>query len=492
MSNSSASGPVLELLSRDYEIADIEALPLSPTATPIVIGPGGLADPDIMAQVVAAYEAGLTVAITGATQNEADRFGAFVEGERLASCSPAKRKRVIALYALQHELTQQPPVQSRYCLPEFDQAPRRAVQRARKWLEERFATTPTAPPRQRVATLRSAASKGNNRTPAGSVNLDSLASKIHCSAFTWNNSGQVQADLFLTSMRNFNQQQDYYYGEGFFQFVPTIPNYRFGINISRPHETDPDADDLLGTRLLFTEPNTTTAAVSQYTNSKSTTVSTAVGYGVSAGNQGFDLSYNVEQTTSVTAGTETTVTVPPVTIDNDSDLRFASASWSFQPATLSPNKLYSVSTSALWIVPKAVYPDGGENPNQLLNIAFVAGILDPDNTVVSVADQCGLATPFQTWTVTAPEVASVTPVKVKRGGGVFEIVGHQLYPSIVADLLLGGNPLPAANFVPIDDNHVRVVVPGGQKTGLTPVQVNTLFNGKTLPSNNDVKVDIQR
>ena len=58
--------------------------------------------------------------------------------------------------------------------------------------------------------------------------------------------------------------------------------------------------------------------------------------------------------------------------------------------------------------------------------------------------------------------------------------------------LLGGNPLPAANFVPIDDNHVRVVVPGGQKTGLTPVQVNTLFNGKTLPSNNDVKVDVRR
>ncbi len=151
-----------------------------------------------------------------------------------------------------------------------------------------------------------------------------------------------------------------------------------------------------------------------------------------------------------------------------------------------------MSTSALWIVPKAVYPDGGENPDQLLNVAFVAGILDPVNTVVSVADQCGLATPFQTWTVTAPEVASVTPVKVKRGGGVFEIVGHQLYPSLVADLLLGGNPLPAANFVPIDDNHVRVVVPGGQKTGLTPVQVNTLFNGKTLPSNNDVKVDVQR
>ena len=125
MSNSSASGPVLELLSRDYEVADIEALPLSPTATPIVIGPGGLADPDIMAQVVAAYEAGLTVAITGATQNEADRFGAFVDGERLASCLPAKRKKVIALYALQHELTQQPPVQSRYCLPEFQ--PRRGA-----------------------------------------------------------------------------------------------------------------------------------------------------------------------------------------------------------------------------------------------------------------------------------------------------------------------------------------------------------------------------
>ena len=41
------------------------------------------------------------------------------------------------------------------------------------------------------------------------------------------------------------------------------------------------------------------------------------------------------------------------------------------------------------------------------------------------------------------------------------------------------------------DAHVRVVVPGGQRTGLTRVQVNTLFNGTTLPSNNNVQVDIR-
>ena len=105
-----------------------------------------------------------------------------------------------------------------------------------------------------------------------------------------------------------------------------------------PHG-DPDADELLGTRLLFTEPDTTTSAVSQYTNSKSTTVSTAVGYGVSGGNRGLDLSYNVEQTTSVTAGTETTVTVPPVTINNGSDLRFA-------PASSSSSLLASVPTGS--------------------------------------------------------------------------------------------------------------------------------------------------
>ncbi len=53
------------------------------------------------------------------------------------------------------------------------------------------------------------------------------------------------------------------------------------------------------------------------------------------------------------------------------------------------------------------------------------------------------------------------------------------------------NALPAANFVTVNDQEIKVVVPGSQKEGLTPMQVNAFFNGQTLPPNNDVEVDIR-
>jgi hypothetical protein len=110
---------------------------------------------------------------------------------------------------------------------------------------------------------------------------------------------------------------------------------------------------------------------------------------------------------------------------------------------------------------------------------------------VDLNGQCAFYAPFPSWTVTNPQITEVDPTRVHRGGGTFLIVGSQLYPSIVSSVLLGGDPLPAPNVVPLDDSHVKVVVPSGAKVGLTPVQVNTFFNGSTLPSNSNVQVDIR-
>lgn len=64
-------------------------------------------------------------------------------------------------------------------------------------------------------------------------------------------------------------------------------------------------------------------------------------------------------------------------------------------------------------------------------------------------------------------ITSVDPTSARRGGGSFRILGEQMYPSIVADVLLGGDPLNSSNFVPIDDTEIKVVVPGGQRLGAT-------------------------
>jgi hypothetical protein len=56
-------------------------------------------------------------------------------------------------------------------------------------------------------------------------------------------------------------------------------------------------------------------------------------------------------------------------------------------------------------------------------------------------------------------ITSVDPETMRRSGGSFLIVGGQLYPNIVSDVLLNGNAFPSANVVPLDDSHVRVAVP---------------------------------
>jgi hypothetical protein len=467
----SASGRVLDLLAEDYEIVDLDEsiFEAGGASTPalsfahVVIGPDALDRPVIMALIIRAYRAGLTVAIANATKAEADRFDIIVDGGAGASCLPADGEREIALYGLQLASRVQPPVVSRYCLPEMVELDAEASDDARHWLRERFAAVP---PQADSAAL-------------GGVNLNDLAKSIHCSELVFDlQNNQIQQDVFLVSLRSFDGEADYYYVNNFVQYRPRVSNYRLNTILFRPATNVRDLNSLIGTRLLFTEPSTITEAVTQYTNSQSTTVSGGVGFGSS----GFD----VEASVSVTIGTATTVTVPPTIIQNTSNLVGAFPEWSFIPTTLVPNTLFDVATSFLWVIDRDIYPNGGEGATELFSFfdAAIQGVLD-------LQGQCYFPLPFPTWEVGPPEITRVEPPVVSRGGGSFLIIGEQMYPSIVDNVLLGGDALNSANFVPVDDTEVKVVVPGNQGLGLTPVQVNTFFNGQILPSNNDVEVDVR-
>ncbi len=461
------SSPLINLLSRDFTVVDLENPGPPFDLVPVVIGAAALDHPEIMAFVIQVYRAGLTVAIAHASQDEANKFDALVEGEQGASCLPAENESEIALYAIQQTLRDQPRVASRYCLPDFVDINRRTRRAERRWLQERFASTPTAP----LQAVEVGA--------AGPVNLDSLSQKVHCSELAVNGQGQVQADLFLTSLRSFDQERDYYYVNNFVQFVPRVSNYSLSTAVSRPIPSGGSFNDLLGTGLLFTEPATTVEAVSQYTNSRSTTVSGGVGF--------MGLTPNVQASVSVTVGTQTTVTVPPVTILNTSNLASATPSWTFQQANPVRNALFDTATGFLWFIDRDIYESTGEEINELFS--FFDASISPN--FVTVHGTCGYPLPFPTFEVGAPQVTSVDPTSVQRGGGTFLIRGEQMYPGIVSNVLLGGDALPSANFVPIDDKDIRVVVPGSQKKGMTPVQVNTFFGGTTLPSNSDVMVNLK-
>ncbi len=487
--DASASGPLLDLLSRDYSIVDFDKLTPPSRLYPVLIGPDALANQEVTAYLVRAYRAGLTVAIVYATQKEANRFDRLVEGEQAASCLPAWGVPRIALYGVQKTTREQPEEVSRYCLPTFAlSGPRsdesdsdeesaegqsrdqRSAETEEQWLTAAFAPQAPPPPLQSVDIANDS-----------SVNLDSLSRKTHCSEFYENQSGQVQDDFFVTSMRNFDSQRDYYYVQDF----PQIRSYRAWDSFSSGGSTPwvrryPDSDRervLTGTRILFSEPATTTAYVSEYTNARSTTISASVGY-----SSGFP---EVSTSVSVTVGNSTTVTVPPVTIRNQSNLGSGTTRWDFHPANPRLNVLYSTAESWIWFIDRDVY---GDTPNETRE---VFSHLNSGTGFTTINGVCGFPPPFPTFEVGAPQITSVDPEAVQRGGGTFLIRGARMYPGILRNVLLGGDALPPANFVPINDREIRVVVPSSQNTGPNPIQVNTSFNGSVLPSNSDVNVNVR-
>jgi hypothetical protein len=473
-----ASRPLLDILSHDYSIVDFDKLTPPFELRPLLIGPNALANQDVTEYLVRAYRAGLTVAIVHATQEEANLFDELVEGEQVASCLPARGAPRIALYAVQRTARQQPEEVSRYCLPtvfragpRFDESDEQGAQSGgteRQWVSAAFAPQPPPPP------LQSADDVSSN-----SVNLDTIAQKTHCSVLHTDANGQVQDDHFVSSARSFDLQRDYYYVQDFPKFIsnraPRFLQARSGgLFVRRPGSREVP---LNGMRILFSQPSTTTAYISEYTNNRSTTVSGTVGF------QG--LSPNISATVSVTVGTSTTVTVPPVTIQNTSSLEAATTSWDFRPANPLARVLYDTAENWVWFVDRDVY---GNTPNDIPEVLFFS-TASTDST--SASDVCAFPPPFRTFDVAPPVITSADPATVQRGGGTFLIRGARMYPGIVTNVLLGGDALPTANFVPISDTEIRVVVPSQQRTGLNAIQVNTSFNGTVLPSNTNVKVNVK-
>jgi hypothetical protein len=467
--NVSASRPLLDLLSDHYSIVDFDKLTPPFELRPALVGPDALANQDVTQYLVRAYRAGLTVAIVYATQEEANLFDELVEGEQVASCLPVPGAPRIALYALQRTTREQPEEVSRYCLPNFFHAGSDSDEFEEHWLRAAFAPQPPPPP------LHS----DDDASSSSSVNLDAIAQKTHCSVLHTDANGQVQDDHFVTSARSFDSQRDYYYVQDFPKFIsnraPRFLQARTGgLFVRRPGSREVP---LNGMRILFAQPSTTTAFVSEYTNSRSTTVSGTVGF------QG--LTPNISATVSVTVGTSTTVTVPPVTIQNTSSLEAATTSWEFRPANPLARVLYDTAENWVWFVDRDVY---GNTPNDIPEVLFFSTAAT-DST--SASDVCAFPPPFRTFTVAPPVITSADPANVQRGGGTFLIRGERMYPGIVSNVLLGGDALPTSNFLPVSDTEIRVVVPSNQKTGLNAIQVNTSFNGTILPSNSNVKVNVK-
>jgi hypothetical protein len=219
--SASAAGSALNLLRQDYQVVPIEQTAAGVFPSHLVIGAADLNNPQVMALLTRSYGVGKTVAIAGATKDQAGRFHSLLRPGEAANCQPAKGQARVSLYGLQRSRNRTPPQNSSYCLINLDPRDEAAD---RRWLRERFGPTPPQPASGKVTTT-------DDSTPL----LTDLATGTHCSAkgsFTSGstNTGTIQADLYVYGARDFTDTgcgsckdvgADYYFVLDDLSFTPT-------------------------------------------------------------------------------------------------------------------------------------------------------------------------------------------------------------------------------------------------------------------------------
>jgi hypothetical protein len=449
----------------------------------LAIGPADLNDSNLIALLKQAYRVGKTVAIVGATEDQASRFHRLLRPGAGANCQPAKGQARIPLYGLQRSRYRFPPQNSSYCLLNLDpQAPAAD----RRWLRERFGSTPPQPAAGNVAS-----------TDDSTQFLTDLATATHCSikSNTTPNgqtvTGAAGADLYVYTMRDFtdtgcggctHQGADYYLVQDNLTYTKSVSYVNQFLVLApglgeapAPNEFFPITSNFVS--LEFTDPATATSYESSYSNSLSETADGSVGLDADGP--------NVTAGGSVTTDHSTTYSVPPTTILNQSNILTSLPQWTFTPQSLPLNADFQVNPTWTWFIPRDAYPKGGTGNDEL---EFENNARLADNGVFEgeVDQICLVPVPFSAWTVNSPSLSSLTPASTASNGGVFTITGQYLYPGSVVSVLIGGVAVPLSTNVDlVDDTTIEVTVPGGLglPAGTYQVQVNTQFNNETRFSN---------
>jgi hypothetical protein len=479
-----AASGALDLLRKDYLIVPIEQTAASVFPSHLVIGAADLDDAQIIALLKQSYRVGKTVAIVGATADQAGRFHRLLRQGETANCQLPKGQTISSLYGLQRSRYRFPPQNSSYCLLNLDLKHPAAD---RRWLRERFTLTPPQPAAGTGTAIRSSTVGHVSATDEPNEFLTDLAAATHCSSKESFTDGTIEMDPYVYTMRNFtdtgcgsckNEGADYYLVQDNISYEKYSAITAVQIQAGQLLDTTNNVNFPTGSyNLEFTDPATTTTYESQYSNSSSSTVSASVGFDSDGP--------NVSSGYSVTTSQSTTYDVPPTTILNQSNLSSAEAEWTFTPQSWGNNTDFDVNPTWTWFVPQDSYPSGGTGSGETQFVSS-SNLLVNGSSNGNLQQTCNVPFPFSAWTVAPPQLSSLSTTSTPINGGQFRILGQYLYPSSVVAVLIGGNAVPLTTNVDlINDTTIRVTVPGdlGLAAGTYPVQVNTQFNGEDRFSN---------
>jgi len=204
--------------------------------------------------------------------------------------------------------------------------------------------------------------------------------------------------------------------------------------------------------ILQTSPQTTMSTTS-VTSGVSYTISGSIGFNAAQG-------FNASVSAGVSITNSTTTTYPPITVQNRTDLTTGAPEFVYdvRDPSQAANSTLSYYNHWIWEIPF-------KNPNDYapgqtsIEFETVSALTYSFRRELKVfLDSC-VPTPFgDTFELQPPTVASVS-TDIVGAGQNFKITGSGLYPSLVTGVLIGGQPLPAANFTVVNDKEIIVTAP---------------------------------
>ncbi len=349
------------------------------------------------------------------------------------------------------------------------------------WLERLIGRDPPTPIRKAVASPAEAVPAD---APSSNDLIDLVQAK-HTSVLRTQNEDSVQLDNFIYGARSFLNNEDLYYVDQEIQFAKVHKGSMALLqSYSANLPTRPGASR--NTMLLRPSPETTL---------KTTTYTTGVNFSI-GGNTGYfagpGAGANVSSSLSYTNSSSTTV--PPLNLIYRPSLPQAESHWIITENTNSGANTILLQDSWIWAVPLAAYTSEQEDFVFESTARMRAGFLharewvynDFSAHIENLVDQ-----PFPTKTILPPSIATVTPNAVPRAGQV-TISGQGLYPGLFANVLLGGNALPAANVTNTSDTQIVVTVPNNPSSFPLGVPLAVQANTSAGASNNNNTLTILR
>lgn len=462
----SAGGEALRILRQGYRIAPLGGSDGAGTG-PIVVGVADLDRPGIVGRLRASYDAGQTVALTDATPADAERFRVLVGHDVPARWSASVPKVALVAYRKsaidgnrsQDETTVVLPRQATTTAPARAAAGNREADRR---VLERLTTVFAAAP---VVALAS----------GDPSNLLDLTTAYVSRAIQSDSDGdEVQVVNTAYGARSFLNRSDFFYvfQEADFHSggVSLTDNSGFTQTFLNQPATDPG--------ILQSSPQTTMGTTS-VTSGVSFMIGGSIGFNEAQG-------FNASISGSVTVSNSTTTTYPPIDVFNNVDLTSGIVQFSYDVQTPSgaAGSTLSFYNHWIWQVPFAAYVAGQTSIELEAVSALYTSFAGPPAVQVVLCST--VPTPFgDVFALQPPVVASVSTGSVGPGQ-TFKIAGSGLYPSLVRGVLIGGQPLPAANFQVVSDTEITVIAPATPGDD-QPVVIQTSQG----VSNDDVTITIR-